>query len=93
MAVCRRASTTPCRTLYNIVVVQLMQHRQLTEIRRRRGALRNWSIETFGLAAFVFLIRLGYIYAVAFKKLGALQMKKWKWINISVTLASNKLPH
>lgn len=73
MSVCRRAATTARSSLDDVVVVQLMQHRQLTEIRRRRGALRNGRIETLRFAALVLLIGFGHIYAVAFEELGALK--------------------
>lgn len=74
----RRAATAACGSLDDVVVVQLMEHRQLTEIRRRRGALRDGREEALRLAALVLLVGLGHIYAVAFEKLGALQKEMEK---------------
>lgn len=91
MAIGRRAATAARCSLDDVVVVQLVQHGQLTQICSGRSALRDGGEEALWLAALVLLVGFGHIYAVAFEKLGALQ--KRKWINISVRSASNKLQH
>lgn len=70
----RRAAAAARRSLDDIVVVQLVEHRQLAEIggRRRSGALGGRDEEALRLAAPVLLVRLGHIYAVALEEVGAL---------------------
>lgn len=73
----RRAPAAPRRSLYDVVVVQLVQHRQLAQIGpgrlRGHGALGGRGEESLRLAPPVLLVGLGHIYAVALEELGTLQ--------------------
>jgi len=76
----RRAATAPRRSLDDVVVVQLVQHRELAEVGRgwRGGALGGRGQGPLGFAPTVLLVRFGHIYAVALEKLGALWGDKEK---------------
>jgi len=70
----RRAPTAARRALDDVVVVQLVEHRQLAKVGggRRSGALGGRGQGALRLAPAVLLVGLGHIYAVPLEELGAL---------------------